>query len=50
MLSDFFHAQSQLSPFLFYLKPQEVPAFSKIFKYVQVKAFVFVPMVKYLNV
>jgi len=30
MLSRFFHAQSQLSPFQSYLKPQEVPAFSKI--------------------
>lgn len=30
MISHFFHAQSQLSPFLSYLKPQEVPAFSKI--------------------
>ena len=30
MLSQFFHVQSLLSPFLSYLKPQEVPAFSKI--------------------
>lgn len=50
MLSDYFHALSQLSPFLFYLKPQEVPACSKIFKYDQVKAFMFARLVKLLNV